>query len=298
LFWATVTVAARSAAPDHPTEHAPTGDSPETRDQAFSAALRQAIGAPARAELGDQATVRLDEDLLIVPKAPAARLLTVANRAVPADFVALLLGADGMETPGIIRFVPAGFVDADAALAWSADDFLASLEDTVTHRNPERVAKNLEERDARRWIAPPRYDPETHEISWSALILPKSAPRESDGEITFHAIAFGREGYFVLTMVTSVQKADAVGHMADLFLAGLNFRPGKAYGDAQPGDRRAAGGLAAAMGFDSLHKAESTSSFWGTDTVVPVAGSIVAGIGALSLVLYIQRHLRRESRRG
>jgi hypothetical protein len=31
---------------------------------------------------------------------------------------------------------------------------------------------------------------------------------------------------------------------------------------------------------------------------VPVAGSIVAGIGALSLVLYIQRHLRRESRRG
>lgn len=273
------------------------GDALETPDMAFSAALRQAIGAPARADLGDQATERLDEDLLIVPKVPAARLLAAANRKVPADFVALLMGPDGMETPGIIRFVPAGFVDADAALAWSADDFMASLKDTVEHRNPDRVARNLEERSARRWIAPPKYDPETHQISWSALILPKSAPRESDGEITFHAIAFGREGYITLTMVTGVQKADEVGHMVDVFLAGLNFRPGKAYGDAQPGDRRAGGGLAAAMGLDSLHKAEATTSFWGSDTVVPVAGSIVAGIGALALMIYIQRQMRRASRR-
>ncbi|HEY1412742.1 MAG TPA: DUF2167 domain-containing protein, partial [Rhodopila sp.] len=211
--------------PVAPSNPGPADNALETPDMAFSAALRQAIGAPARADLGDQATERLDEDLLIVPKAPAARLLTAANREVPADFVALLLGPDGMDMPGVIRFVPVGFVDANAALAWSADDFMASLEDTVERRNPDRVARNLEERSARRWVAPPKYDPETHQISWAALILPKTAPRESDGEITFHAIAFGREGYIALTMVTSVQKADAVGHMVDVFLAGLNFRP-------------------------------------------------------------------------
>jgi hypothetical protein len=52
------------------------------------------------------------------------------------------------------------------------------------------------------------------------------------------------------------------------------------------------------MELDSLHKAESESSFWGSDIVVPFAGGIVAAIGALSLFIYIQRHLRREARRG
>jgi hypothetical protein len=39
-------------------------------------------------------------------------------------------------------------------------------------------------------------------------------------------------------------------------------------------------------------------SFWGADTVVPIAGGVVAGIGALSLLIYIQRYLRRYARRG
>lgn len=270
---------------------------PETADQIFTAVLRQSIGGPARAEIGDQATVRLAEGLTIVPREPATKLLGVSNLPVPANFQALLLGAEGMDAPGLIRFVPAGFVDFDAALAWRSDDFLASLKDTVEHANPERVKKGLDALEARGWVQPPRYDPETHQLSWAALILPKSAPRESDGAITYHAIAFGREGYIELSVVTSLQKAADIGEMADDFLLGLNFRPDKAYGDAQPTDRRAPGGLAAAMGMDSLHKEITTVSFFGSDTVVPVVGGIVAGIGALSLLIYIYRHLREQRRR-
>jgi uncharacterized membrane-anchored protein len=202
-----------------------------------------------------------------------------------------------LDAPGIIRFVPAGFVDSDAALAWAPEDFLASLKDTVEHRNPDRVKNGLEEREARRWIQPPRYNPEAHQLVWAALILPRSAPRESDGEITYHAIGFGRDGYVELTIVTSTEKADEIGRMADNFLIGLNFQPGKAYTDTQPADKRAANGLAGAMGFDSLHKAPSNDNFFGSDRVVPVAGGIVAAIGAFSLLIYIQRHRRRESRR-
>ena len=270
----------------------------ETPDQVFSSVLLQSIGAPARADIDDQATVRLADGLTLVPREPASRLLTVLDKPVPPDFAALLFGSEGMEAPGLIRYVPAGFVDSDAALAWTTDDLLSSLKDTVERGNPDRVKKNLNERGARRWIKPPHYNPESHQLSWAALILPKSAPRESDGEITYHAIGFGREGYVELTVVTSMQTAETIGHMADDFLAGLNFRPGKAYGDALPTDKLATGGLAKVMEMDSLHKAETDSSFWGSDTVVPVAGGIVATIGALSLFIYIQRHLRRESRRG
>jgi uncharacterized membrane-anchored protein len=269
----------------------------ETPDQVVASAMRQSIGAPARADIGNQATARLTEALFIVPREPAARLLTVSNRPVPPDFEALLIGAEGMEAPGFIRFVPAGFIDSDAALAWTADDMLVSLKDTVERGNPDRLKNKLQELEARRWVRPPRYDPESHQLAWAALIVPKSAPRESDGEVTYHALGFGREGYVELTVVTGEQKAQEIGLMEDTFLIGLNFRPGKAYGDELPADRRAPAGLAGAMGLDSLHKAEVRASLLAGDTVVPVAGGIVAAIGALSLFIHIERHRRRNARR-
>jgi uncharacterized membrane-anchored protein len=193
--------------------------------------------------------------------------------------------------------VPASFIDSDAALAWTADDMLSSLRATVERGNPDRVSANLPEREVRRWIQPPHYDPESHQLKWAALILPKSAPRESDGEVTYYGLGFGRQGYVQITVVSSVQKADIVEHMVGDFLAGLNFVPGKAYADATPADPRAAAGLAGAIGVDSLRKAEAGDGLLASDTVIPVAGTVVASIGALSLLLYIRRHLRRESRR-
>jgi uncharacterized membrane-anchored protein len=276
----------------------PAADLQDSPGDVVTAAVRQSIGAPARVDIGDQATERLSGSLMIVPRAPAARLLTVSKRPVPDDFQALLVGSESMDAPGIIRFVPAGFVDSNAALAWTADDVLASLKDTVERDNPERAKNNLEPREVRRWVRPPHYDPESHQLTWAALILPKSAPRESDGEVTYHAIGFGREGYVELSVVSSVQKAEVIGQMTDDFLTGLNFLPNKAYGDALPTDRRAAGGLAGAMGLASLHRADGGGGLLAGDRVVPVAGGIVAAIGALALIIYIQRQLRRDARRG
>jgi uncharacterized membrane-anchored protein len=269
----------------------------ETLEEVYIATLRQAVGAPGRAELGGQATVRLQSDLTIVPKDPASRLLAVLRRDVPSDFVCVLLGAEGMDAPGLVRFVPAGFVDADEALHWTPDDMLASLNDTVEHGNAARIKAGVDAREARHWIVPPRYDPERHQLSWAALVIPKSAPRGSDGEITYHAVGFGRDGYVEVSIVTSVQKADQIGRMADMFLSGLNFLPGKGYGDVQPSDRRSQSGLAGAMGLDSLHQMEVDVDFWASDMVVPVAGGTVAAIGSLALAISIYRHMRRLRRR-
>src|SRR6202012_5868340 len=116
------------------------------------------------------ATVRLQGDLTIVPRQPASKLLIISGKTVPPDFQALLLGPEGMDAFGLIRYVPAGFVDSDAALAWTPEDFLSSLKDTVEHGNPDRVKRGLEALEARNWVQPPHYDPETHHLSWCALI--------------------------------------------------------------------------------------------------------------------------------
>ena len=269
----------------------------ETPDQVYRSVLLQAVGSPARADIGDRATLRLADGLTFIPRAPAIRLLAVLNQPVPPDFQGILTGPEGMDAQGMVRFVAAGFIDANAALAWTDDDILASLNDTVARTNQDRAKQQLEEREARRWVAPPRYNAEAHQIAWSALIVPKSAPREADGEIRYQAIAFGREGYVEIAIVTSMEKAGDIGQMAADFLAGLTFRPGQAYNDVLPTDRRAAGGLAAAMGIDKLRKAASGDTFLSGDRVIPLAGGIVAATGAISLFFYVQRYLRRRSRR-
>lgn len=282
-------VAALAASPAQGIDQSP--------ERVLSAAIRQAIGAPARADLGGQAMVRLDGDLLIIPLEPGTRLLNVLGRAVPDGFLALLVGSEGMATAGTVRFVPAGFVDSDGATAWTPDDMLASLRRSVEDNNPARVQQGLQELDARRWVVPPSYDPERHQISWAAMIIPKSAQRGSDGEVTFHAIGFGREGYIELSVVAGEQAAESVKAMMASFLKGLNFNPGKAYLDTQPTDRRSPDGLAGAMGIRTLVKADTGTSLWSSDKVMPIAGGSVASIGLLALIFNIHRQMRRNSRR-
>lgn len=269
----------------------------EMPDQIFADAMRQSIGGPARADLGAEAAVRLEDGMVVVPHDPAVRLMQVNNKDVPADFLGVVLTSKGMDAPGTIRFVPAGYIDANSALEWTADDFLDSLRDTVEHANVEREKQDLPEREVRRWVRPPHYDADGHTLSWAALIIPKSAPRESDGEIIVYGLAFGRDGYIQISIPSSVEDAGYTAQMVDSFLLGVSFRPGKTYADYQSGDKRAPSGLAGAMGIDTLHKAEDRTSFWSSDVLIPVVGGLVAVIGALSLFLYVQRHLRRMARR-
>jgi hypothetical protein len=261
----------------------------ETRAQAYAAALRASIGAPARVELADQATVRLEGPLVMIPRDPAARYLAAVGRAVPEGLLGLLLGTDGIDTTTIVRFVPAGFVDTDEATRWTEADMLDSLNDAVQRTAPLK--------EARSWARPPKYDAEERQLSWTALILPKDAPKESDGEVTTHAIGFGREGYIELTAASSLQQSAAVGRLADAFLRGLHFLPGKRYADAQPTDKKAPEGLAGAMGIGQFHRRNSGQPFWASSSFVPTVGGVVAGIGALALLIYIQRTRRQEARR-
>jgi uncharacterized membrane-anchored protein len=134
-------------------------------------------------------------------------------------------------------------------------------------------------------------------LTWAALILPKTAAPDADGEITYHAAAFGRQGYIHVSLAASLQDAPDVWHLLDTFLGGLTFRPGDAYGDVQPADGRSPAGLAGVLGIDQLNKVRDTGSFWMSDLVLPSAGAGVALVGALSLTIYWRRQLRHDSRR-
>ena len=67
-----------AVAPAAPADEGSATDMRETRDQAIVFALDQSFGAPAPVDIGDQATARLSESLVIIPREPAADLLIAA----------------------------------------------------------------------------------------------------------------------------------------------------------------------------------------------------------------------------
>ncbi|OYV39033.1 MAG: hypothetical protein B7Z80_08410 [Rhodospirillales bacterium 20-64-7] len=268
----------------------------ETPVQVFNDAIRQAIGGPGKADLGEDVTVRLAEGQLLVPNPRAQQLLRLTGRSVPKDLIGLLMDGNGMDLPGLIRFVPAGFVDADAITGWRPADFLASLNDSLDRMNAERRKQNQHPLLARGWVWPPHYDRDRHLLSWAALILPDNAPRGSDGAVAYYAVALGRDGFVELSFIASVEKADSIASMSNAFLNGLQFRAGKQYGDVTPTDKRADGGIAGVMGIDAFRRARGRS-FWSTDAIIPAAGAFAVVVGAISLLFYTQRAMRRRARR-
>jgi len=236
--------------------------------------------------------------LYFLPPQAARELMTLLGQSFPGDMLGLLMGPEGMEMSGPVRFVPAGFIDPGTIQSWTEDDILASLRDTVLQANAERVRNGQTPLEARAWIQPPHYDPQTHQLAWAALIVPQNAPKISDGQVAYNAIAFGREGYIQLSMTASVQKSEMLRYLTGAFLAGLTFAPGQAYADMTPPDARAPNGLAVAMGLDSLHRAPLFRNFSRADVIIPSVGSGVAAIAVLTLVIFRIRYARREARRG
>jgi uncharacterized membrane-anchored protein len=265
--------------------------------EAVQQAMKQSIGAPALASLGPEATIRLGGEMVLVPRDAAGVLLSASGVQTPPDLVAILLGPKGLDAPWLIRFVPAGFIDAAEVERWTADDLQSSLQDALDAKNPERNANRLSSVTVSRWILPPRYFRDKHDFIWAALILPTWAPPDADGTVTYNAAVFGRNGYFRLSGTGALQdEADARAIIND-FLNGVTFRPGNAFEDVQPGDRRAANGLAAVLDVAALRKVSRSGRFLTADWLMPATAGLVAVIGALSLLLYIRRKMRLDARR-
>lgn len=270
-------------------------------DAAFQAAMRQAIGGPERAAIPDEASYTVPMDFAAVPPKEGGALLAALGMPVPDGLAGVLLGADGVDSPGTVRFVKSGFIDADGAIAWSADDILSSLDDTIQARNADRVKSGLLPLEARRWVLEPSYKPESHVITWAALVVAKDSPPNTEGMIEVHAISFGRDGYVELVFPTSVERADFYAAIAEEFLSSIRYAEGKGYGDATSSDKRAPRGLAGAMGLLSLHHYRAPTDADGgsglSDGVIPIVGGGLAVVALLAGLAMFVRYRRSITRR-
>jgi uncharacterized membrane-anchored protein len=221
---------------------------PDSRHQAMQqaeAAARAAlVKGPAEIPLRDQAALALPAHYAFVPQQPAAALMRAMGNSPGDSFIGLIVPQEGGWFVSV-TYQPSGYIKDDDARQWDADKLLQSLKDGTEAANEARAKAGAPALVVTRWIEPPAYEADTHQLVWSAEARHKDGGG-GDPTVNYNTYVLGREGYLSLNLVTSASAVEANKPAAHELLAAVNFNSGKRYGDFNSStDKVAAYGLAA-----------------------------------------------------
>lgn len=234
---------------------APATNSAEAREKeanaSFVAAMEAATRGGSDVRLLGQATLKLPDGFVFVPRAEANRLMRAYGNSAGGDtFAGLIMPADPSE-PWFITadFEKAGYVKDDEAKNWDVDGLLKNAQDGTEAGNADRVARGFHKIRVDGWVEKPIYDAKEHRLVYSLLLKPYDAAPDAGGSVNYQTYALGREGYFSLDLVTSTASIEQYKDRARTILASLDYDRGKRYEEfVASTDHIAEYGIAALVG--------------------------------------------------
>ena len=221
--------------------------SQDERQRAFDDARQAAKAGPADLPLAGQALLRLPAGTQFVPQPQAGRLLKAMGNPGEDPRLQGLVFPDGDGGWFVtVRFEPAGFVKDDDARDWKPDDLLQSYREGTEAGNAERAKLGLPQLEILGWAEKPAYDAAAHRLVWAMSTRHKGDTADVPQGVNYNTYVLGREGYFMLNLVTGLKDLPAHKPQAHALLAALAFDDGKRYADFDAStDRVAEYGLAA-----------------------------------------------------
>jgi uncharacterized membrane-anchored protein len=207
---------------------------------------RVAVKGPADVALLDQAVLHVPAGEIFVPQPQADRLMDLfGNPGSNPDMPGLILPRDPKATWFMpVRFQATGFIKDDDARTWNADEMLQSLKVGTGEQNREREKAGVPAMDVIGWSEPPRYDAAARRLAWALTSRVAGAKEDAPRLVNYNTYALGRDGYFMMNMVTALADLPALKPVAERQLAALEFNAGKRYADFDAHtDRVAAYGL-------------------------------------------------------
>ncbi len=209
------------------------------------------MSGPQQISLNDQGSLSIPSGLFFIPKAPATRLMrAIGNVVHPETFIGLVTSSNNNEQwLARLAFISEGHVNDDEARKWNADDLLANITEGTESANADRVARGFPELEVLGWVEPPAYDPKEHRLVWSISLKDRGAGTSADQTVNYNTYLLGRNGYFTLDFITSLDRIEVEKPTARELLANLSFAPGKRYEDFNSStDKIATYGIAALVG--------------------------------------------------
>ncbi len=221
------------AAPGAGAADAPAPTSPEERARsAFAQAQQVARPGPADIELSGQAVLHLPAGHQWIPQPQATELLhAMGNPGQDPRLQGLVFPTNGQQWFMPVRFEAAGYVKDDDARDWKADELLKTYREGTEAANAERTKLGATPIEVTGWAEPPAYDAGTHRLVWAMSTREKNAPAHAEQGVNYNTYALGREGYFMLNLVTGLNELPQHKPAAQAMLAALDYKPGKRYAD-------------------------------------------------------------------
>lgn len=221
-------------------------DEPSPVDKAFAAAREVAVHGPADVPWIEQATLKLPERYIYVPRPAADQIMEAYGNSHDDRFLGLIFPADEANWFIVAEYEDSGYIKDDDAKNWNVDELLGSLKEGTKAQNEKRRELGIGELEIVGWAEKPAYDAATHRLVWSVAAHDTgSAPGDAQ-TINYNTYMLGREGYITMNLVTGSDDIATDKAAAHELLGALSFNPGKTYGDFnEKTDKVAAYGLAA-----------------------------------------------------
>lgn len=202
-------------------------------DDPWEAAKQVAQHGPKDISLAGQAVLKLPADRVFIPQPHATKLLNaMGNPGEDPRLQGLIFPAD--DNAGwfmTMRYEDSGFIKDDDAKDWNAEDLLKSYREGTEENNKERARMGVAEMEILGWAQPPTYDAGTHRLVWAMKSRDKGATSDEDLGVNYNTYVLGREGYFSMNLVTSLDELAAHKPEAHALLDAMNFVDGKRYAD-------------------------------------------------------------------
>jgi uncharacterized membrane-anchored protein len=220
---------------------------PDPRKQAFEDARQAATAGPADVPLASKALLKLPDGHAFVPQPQAGRLLNaMGNPGQDSRLVGLIFPKGDAGWFMTVRYEDSGHIKDDDAKDWNADELLKSYREGTEASNEERVKMGVAAMEIIGWAEKPAYDAASHRLVWAMSSRDKGAPANDEQGVNYNTYVLGREGYFMLNLVTGLKELPAHKPAAHTMLSALTFNEGQRYADYNSStDRTAEYGLAA-----------------------------------------------------
>lgn len=221
-------------------------EEPSPVDKAFAAAREVAMHGPADVPWIEQATLKLPEGYIYVPRPAADQIMEAYGNSHDDRFLGLIFPADEANWFIVAEYEGSGYIKDDDAKNWNIDELLGSLKEGTKAQNEKRRELGIGELEIVGWAEKPAYDAATHRLVWSVAAHDTgSAPGDAQ-TINYNTYMLGREGYITMNLVTGSDDIGTDKAAAHELLGALSFNPGKTYADFnEKTDKVAAYGLAA-----------------------------------------------------
>lgn len=197
---------------------------------------------PLQLDLLDQANIKLPAGYVWLGQQDAKRMLQQLGNPNVADVLGVVTGNE-RDWLMVVRFDKDGFIKNEDAGKWNAEALLESIRKGAVQTNQQRQKQQVPEIEILGWLEQPKYDAAQHRLSWGIGMRNQGDEAPEAQGLNYNTYLLGRDGYFSLNLISSLQEIERNKQHATALVAAINFREGKRYADFADGDKLAPYGL-------------------------------------------------------